>query len=677
MKSIFRNILFIFILALFVKCDEEEMTDRAYPRLKTLPVNGVTAEGATFSAEILLRGGFEVINYGFVWGESENPVLEDGHRFVYSDNIQTNTFSADITVALKENVKHYVRSFIQTNDFIVYGENVAFLSLGSNGPSLLDFTPKEGHLLDTIRISGESFGNVQSDVQVRFGSYGAYIHSFSEKEISVLVPRQLAVEKSNISISVAGNVTSFSEEFTLQKPLIHTIAPTNTTYGSIIEIEGENFDVEPQKTNLLFRGGDGVEYPAEVISITNNQILTRVPYTISVKKSEVVILMNNFKVRSEQRILINDPVITSFSPKSGKTLREVTIAGENFSPVIANNEVWIDGYPAEIVSAENQQLVVLVPSQSEHIYTSREVEISVNVLDAASIADEKFTITDKWFRLQDLPFNYISWQGLTVNQKGYVVQSGGLWEFNPSTNSWISKTPFPDATKTDPAVFAIDNKIYVGTGGNSTTRSGKDFWAYDISTDQWTQKADFPGQGRTGALGFSIGSAGYLGTGLLDLVNACCDEALSDFWQYNASNDTWIQIADLPYARGTWNASSTILNDEAYVGLGVYQVQGAVNNQMFKYDKVNSQWVRIADYPDHAQYGHYGAVAATINGQAFFGSGRHPDNMWSFDGSEWNAQESNRAGRGGGFSFVINEIGYFGGGETGNEFWLFDISQPD
>ena len=121
MKILLRNILFILLLGLLVDCNKDEVTSRNYPRLKTLTVSDTTSEGAKFNAEIIFRGNIEIVKYGFVWGENENPNLENSDRVIYSENIQSNEFSEIIETTIKEGVSYFVRAFVETDDFIVYG----------------------------------------------------------------------------------------------------------------------------------------------------------------------------------------------------------------------------------------------------------------------------------------------------------------------------------------------------------------------------------------------------------------------------------------------------------------------------------------------------------------------------------------------------------------------------
>jgi N-acetylneuraminic acid mutarotase len=291
-------------------------------------------------------------------------------------------------------------------------------------------------------------------------------------------------------------------------------------------------------------------------------------------------------------------------------------------------------------------------------------------------------ITDKWFRLGDLPFDKYTWKGLTINSEGYVLLPNGLWRYNPLTSIWTELTAFPDTRRFSPGIFSISDKIYLGAGvtpGNNRYNILKDFWEYSVESNSWIQKNDFPGAPRASPIAFSIGANGYMGAGEFDGDFSCC---YNDVWQYDADSDSWQTISSfpLPYAEfgGYFRMVTTALNDEMYVGLGSSGIQGETNNHIYKYNSVSEEWIRIEDYPSRSDNSHFDGVAFTVDNQAFFGSGAYPDVLWSYDGSRWNAQKSQtRAGRNSGFSFVINNIAYLGGGADFNQFWSFDPSQPD
>ncbi|MGD1890747.1 MAG: hypothetical protein ACFB15_09140 [Cyclobacteriaceae bacterium] len=155
MRVILRNVLLICLLGLLVKCDENEVTSRDYPRLRTLQVTDVSTEGVQFNAEIILRGASEIISYGFVWGESESPTKERSN-LVSASNLDSDKFSQKILSILNNSKTYYVRSFIETNNYLVYGEIKAF-TFGKEpiGELYLDlFSPTSG--VDFVELSDGS-----------------------------------------------------------------------------------------------------------------------------------------------------------------------------------------------------------------------------------------------------------------------------------------------------------------------------------------------------------------------------------------------------------------------------------------------------------------------------------------------------------------------------------------
>ena len=63
--------------------------------------------------------------------------------------------------------------------------------------------------------------------------------------------------------------------------------------------------------------------------------------------------------------------------------------------------------------------------------------------------------------------------------------------------------------------FVIDGIAYVGTGYGDYDIDLQqyiyynDLWAYDPVTDEWTEKAPYPGSGREGLVSFAINGKGY------------------------------------------------------------------------------------------------------------------------------------------------------------------------
>lgn len=125
--------LLLLLLSVFLAtCDENEVPSRDYPRLNTLDVTNVNEAGATLNAEITYRGDFEILQYGFTWSENENPTFPISERVIFQGDIRSDKFSATISSStLVSGKEYYVRPFVQTEDYVVYGKNVKFTNRGS------------------------------------------------------------------------------------------------------------------------------------------------------------------------------------------------------------------------------------------------------------------------------------------------------------------------------------------------------------------------------------------------------------------------------------------------------------------------------------------------------------------------------------------------------------------
>jgi len=75
------------------------------------------------------------------------------------------------------------------------------------------------------------------------------------------------------------------------------------------------------------------------------------------------------------------PVVTGFAPAQAQYGDTLTISGENFSPVLSENKVTLDGISTEVVSATATQIQVIVP---KNLNCSGSLLVNVNGLSASA-----------------------------------------------------------------------------------------------------------------------------------------------------------------------------------------------------------------------------------------------------------------------------------------------------
>lgn len=256
---------------------------------------------------------------------------------------------------------------------------------------------------------------------------------------------------------------------------------------------------------------------------------------------------------------------------------------------------------------------------------------------------------------------------------------------HPDTDSWARKTDFGGVARRGAVGFSIGNKGYLGTGFTGVVGIfnlavlTNDFWEYDPSNNSWTQKANVGGLPRDGAVGFSIGNRGYVGTGRARVSDIVYENA-KDFWEYDPVINTWTKKADFGGA-ARQGAVGFNIDKKGYIGTGNV---GNLANDFWEYDRDTDTWKEKAGFGGTPRSA---AVGFSIDGKGYIGTGNDgglKNDFWEYDpvGNSW-VQKANFGGpaidRGAGFS--IGGKGYIGGGFAGftntintiiPEFWEFN-----
>lgn len=155
----------------------------------------------------------------------------------------------------------------------------------------------------------------------------------------------------------------------------------------------------------------------------------------------------------------------------------------------------------------------------------------------------------------------------SIEDKGYVVAGKigsdnyipEMWQYNPVTDSWLPRTPFPGGDRFQLISFVVEGHAIVGLGTDHDVMR-KDLHSYNPVANTWEDLADFPGTERTQSTAFSIGTNGYVIFG--------SDGGLKDeLWEYNYYTTSWIQRAPFP-GGGRISAIAFAIGDKGYVGLG-------------------------------------------------------------------------------------------------------------
>jgi len=357
MKSLLRNALFTLLFFSLINCEEEEVTSQEYPRLRTLAVTDINSGGATFNAEFVYRGNFEILNYGFVWDTSSNPEVESSDRVVIKGDVHSTQFTKEIKSTLAENQKYYVRAFVKTEEYFVYGENIEFISLGSEAPTITDFYPENGTLGDTITIEGKNFSYI--DNKAFFEEFEAKIAASTDTLLKVVVPDQINMSANKIFVSVKNNKAQADKTYHINAPQLLEINPDAAKTDDTVKIKGRfighildhiKVNFEKDKINSSIKN--------EVIANSNNEISVVVPKKLEEKAKIWVTIAGmtdsiEFSYKRPRIISINEANISW-----GDTLVAET---QNFYSDKTKYKIFLNSSQITVLDATDTSFSFIVP----------------------------------------------------------------------------------------------------------------------------------------------------------------------------------------------------------------------------------------------------------------------------------------------------------------------------
>jgi hypothetical protein len=117
---------FVFILTLLPflsSCNKDDISPtRQYPQVTTAPVTEISSTHVTYRASILSMGVSPVLEHGFVWSQTNDPRVTNSSQVVLGATNSTGEFTAEVTHNLEQGKTYYVKAFLRTDTYLVYGE---------------------------------------------------------------------------------------------------------------------------------------------------------------------------------------------------------------------------------------------------------------------------------------------------------------------------------------------------------------------------------------------------------------------------------------------------------------------------------------------------------------------------------------------------------------------------
>lgn len=326
-------------------------------------------------------------------------------------------------------------------------------------PSLIDFYPKQARWGDTLHIKGNKINYVTyPESYVRLGTVNCQylIDLISDSSISVIIPYDLDVVNSTLSLKLNEFLLQGEQEFELLSPYF-TFSPLEGTWGTIVTLNGK-FNTITSKNDVYFN-----DKKASIVSSEAEQIKVTVPEDLVDIESNIIYKVNPFEITSTDTFSLKPPIINSFEPITGAGGTTVTIRGKYFGG--GTLTVKFGEITADISSFNDSTIIVKVPSEGYGL-----VKISVTAGLQTILSASDFDVTnpqiDSFFPLT-ATFN----DEITIIGQN-LIPSGGSTNvyFGDNLAPVISATQTTIVAQVPSSIDSIPRQIRISNSqGNNAT----------------------------------------------------------------------------------------------------------------------------------------------------------------------------------------------------------------
>jgi len=576
------SIVAIALLIINTSCRDWDYPQN-FPIVFTDDVSSINSEGAIFNGSVESLGvNQNIIKYGFVWSELNMPSLNSSPFLQQSKDIQSGKFSIIVNSDLVEGMVYYVRAFIQTDKFVVYGNQVMFTSKGSQSPEILDFVPKEGFDGTEVIITGKNFSTRIEGNSVNIGSNLCQVIVASDSQLKIITPSTNVVGEFKFSVSVANKSTTSKNEYSILGPRIRSISKLSGRVGDLITFTGEFLDSN------------------DVMVVSIGSPLTR----LSPNQFDCYVRDFWFDKDFAAQIVLSSIVFTPKFQEKNFTFPENFFLINSWNKINDNTPL---GNAKDIKTAQIGDNVYIIEGNALHVFNP---------------------ITNEWSKKSNFP-GTLRYNGVAFSLDNRLYYGFGetdfdfkyndIWSYDPDTDGWkfVMNAPIPE--RSGLIAFTVDDKAYIGFGKGTSQFIPplSDFWRFDPSDNSWTEIGTplVNGSGDI-ASSFSIGENGFL----IGIQNT------SDVWEFNTSTFTWTRKANFPdRIEGgpalSVGSSGIVFSSSKY---GTPYNNNAYNARVYEYNQTKDTWVQKQTFPGS---GRSGMLAFFSTGKIYFGLGAYVDNI--------------------------------------------------
>jgi IPT/TIG domain len=220
-------------------------------------------------------------------------------------------------------------------------------------PTVTGLTPTAGPVGTSVQIVGTGFGAAQGSSTVQFNSVNAAVASWSDTQITAVVPTTATSGLVRVTVGGINSVNVIN--FTVPPPQVNSVTPTVGIGGTQITVSGSGFQATKGTSSTLTLN----QTPATTTSWSDTQIIANVPSNPTT--GGVKVTVNGISSNADVLFTVPNPIITSVTPSSGAEGSQIQVNGTGFGATQGSSTITLAGYNAPVINWSDTQITANVP----------------------------------------------------------------------------------------------------------------------------------------------------------------------------------------------------------------------------------------------------------------------------------------------------------------------------
>ena len=378
----------IVVFSLF-SCSEEDVfipPNVVTKGSENLPEGGVKLIGNFNNFDDEDELGFRLYSVNSVIQESiVNPVSGDNSLIIES--------------GLYANREYSYQAFVRTQDSAYWGLKKKFISTGSKKVVFNKIEPSSGNFATEVKITTSAqIKNVsKEDVDVYFNDKIAYVNRLEDNAIICNVPFYEKKPVADIKINFLGAVNTTNLKFSLLKPEIESVSPTEVVFRDRVVITGKNFTEYGDYLNVYINDLKCVIYGKSTTSV---EIVF--PDEINKEALDIRLESNLQEVSLKNALNLKNPVIYKI-PKEISLRETMVIEGDNFHPSAKYTKIFLDDNEHYMVNwvDESWYPKKIGATVQDVVFKDWKIKAKVVVSEVLETQEYDVTITDPIIKIKD------------------------------------------------------------------------------------------------------------------------------------------------------------------------------------------------------------------------------------------------------------------------------------